>query len=232
MYTSLAQFYNSDEWRNFRAAIIEQRTNKEDGILYDELHGQPLINAYDIVLHHKKPLTMQNVNDFAVSLNPENIMILSQKSHNEIHARFGYTAQRKVYYVYGAPCSGKTTFVNNVKGNSDLIVDMDNIWQAITGGARYEKPNALKQVAFAVRDTMLDAVKRRVGNWERAYIIESNASQSRRRDVVAFYGAEVIHIDTDKQTCLKRLANDKNRTAEQKKQWTEYITRYFDDYTK
>ena len=230
MFTTLSQFYNSDEWRKLRKQIINDRTNKDDGILYDEYNGQPLVKAYDIVLHHKKPLTMQNVNDYSVSLNAENIMILSQKSHNEIHARFGNTAQRKVYYVYGAPCSGKTTFVNNVKGNSDFIIDIDNIWQSITGGERYEKPNALKQIAFAVRDTMLDAVKRRVGNWERAYIIEGNASKARIRDVVAFYGAEVIHIDTDKQTCLKRLANDKNRTAEQKKQWTEYINRYFDDY--
>lgn len=231
MYTSLAQFYNSDEWRLFRAKLIHDRTSKDDGVLYDEHDGKPLLKAYDIVLHHKKPLTMQNVNDFSVSLNPENIMIVSQQSHNEIHARFGYTAQRKVYYVYGAPCSGKTTFVNNIKGNSDLIIDIDNVWQAITGGARFEKPNALKQVAFAVRDTLLDCVKRRTGNWERAYIIEGNASQARRRDVVAFYGAELIHIDTDKQTCLKRLANDQNRTAEQKKKWAEYITRYFDDYT-
>lgn len=107
---------------------------------------------------------------------------------------------------------------------------MDNIWQSITGGARYQKPNALKQVAFAVRDTMLDCVKRRVGNWERAYIIEGNASKARIRDVVAFYGAEVIYIDTDKETCLKRLANDNKRTAEQKKEWAEYINRWFNDY--
>lgn len=89
MFQTLSQFYNSDIWRNFRAALIEQRTNKADGIIYDEFNGQPLINAYDIVLHHKTPLTLQNVNDYNISLNPENIMIVSQKSHNEIHARSG-----------------------------------------------------------------------------------------------------------------------------------------------
>lgn len=189
-----------------------------------------MLLSYDIVLHHKKPLTMANVNDYNVSLNPENIMIVSQSEHNEIHARFGHSAQRKVYYVYGAPCSGKTTFVNNIKGNSDFVVDVDNIWQSITGGLRYEKPNALKQTMFAVYNAELDCVKRRVGNWERAWIISTNATQAHIRDAVAFYGAEVIYIDTDRQTCLARLLDDDKRTLQQKNEWTKYINRWFDDY--
>ena len=89
MFTSLPQFYNSTEWRTFRAGLIQERVNPADGILYDEFNGQPIVNAYDIVLHHIKPLTMANVNDYSVSLNPANIMIVSQRSHNEIHKRFG-----------------------------------------------------------------------------------------------------------------------------------------------
>lgn len=231
MFTSLAQFYNSDIWRSFRAQLIDERTNKSDGILYCEFSGKPLIKAYDIVAHHKIPLTMQNVNDFSVSLNPENIMLVSQKSHNEIHGRFGYVAQRKVYYVYGAPCSGKTTFVSRIKGNSDLVVDMDNIWQCITGGERYEKPNALKSNAFAVRDCLLDAVKTRSGKWERAFVIEGGARKSDRERKIALLGAEPIYIDTDKQTCLERLASDEKRTETQKIEWTKYINTWFEDFT-
>lgn len=231
LYTSLHQFYNSEEWRAFRSQIISERTNKADGILYDEFDGKPLLQSYDIVLHHKKPLTMQNVNDYFVSLNPENIMIVSQRSHNEIHGRFGYTAQRKVYFVYGAPCSGKTTFVNNIKGNSDLVVDIDNIWQCITGGNRYEKPNALKQVAFSLRDNLYELVKTRAGKWERAYIITGGAIKGIREREIEAFGAEPIFIDTDKETCLKRLANDRERTEQQKKEWQQYINKWFEDYT-
>ena len=230
MFTSLSQFYNSDVWRTFRLQLIDERTNKDDGILYCEFSGKPLIKAYDIVAHHKIPLTMANVNDFNVSLNPENIMLVSQQAHNEIHGRFGYTAQRKVYYVYGAPCSGKTTFVNSIKGNSDLVVDMDNIWQCITGGQRYDKPNALKQNAFAVRDCLLDAVKTRSGKWERAFVIEGGARKSDRERRIALLGAEAIYIDTDKETCLKRLASDENRTQLQKEQWNIYINDWFEEY--
>lgn len=230
MFTSLSQFYNSTEWRNFRLLLIEERTNKKDGILYDEFSGKPLVNSYDIVLHHIKPLTMQNVNDYSVSLNPENIMIVSQKSHNELHKRFGYCAQRKVYIVYGAPCSGKTTFVNEIKGNSDLVVDMDNIWQCITGGKRYEKPNALKTNAFIVRDALYDSIKTRAGKWERAFIIAGLPIKSERERQITAFGAEPIFIDTDRETCLQRLATDETRTAEQKIEWTKYINEWFEQY--
>lgn len=228
-FISLPQFYNSDEWRSFRKQLIFERTNKDDGVLYDEHNGKPLLKAYDIVAHHITPLTVQNVNDVSVSLNPENIMLVSQRSHNEIHSRFGYATERKVYYVYGAPCSGKTTFVNSVKGNSDLIIDMDNIWQCITG-KRYEKPKALNTNAFMIRDCLLDMVKTRAGKWERAYIIDGGAVKSDRERKIALYGAEPIYIDTDREECLKRLYGDCNRTETQKKEWKQYISRWFNDY--
>lgn len=231
MFNSLSAFYNSTEWRSFRQQLINERTNKDDGVLYDEITGEPLLKAYDIVLHHIQPLTMANVNDYSISLNPKNIQIVSQKTHNELHARFGYVTQRKVYYVYGSPCSGKTTFVNSIKGNSDLVIDMDNIWQCITGGQRYEKPNALKTNAFAVRDCLMDMVKTRAGKWERAFIIEGGAVSGERTRKIELLGAEPIFIDTDKETCLKRLATDNKRTPQQKQEWAKYIEQWFKDYT-
>lgn len=226
MFNSLSAFYNSDIWRKFRRQLIDERTNKEDGILYDEFSGQPLLQAYDIVLHHITPLTMQNVNDYSVSLNPENIQIVSQKSHNEIHSRFGFVAQRKVYLVYGSPCSGKTSFVNGIKGNSDLIVDIDNIWECLTG-QRYFKPNALKTNVFGIRDLIIDMVKTRAGKWEKAYVIVGGARRSERTRLIELLGAEPIFINTDKKECLKRLANDKKRDFNE---WSKYIETWFNDY--
>lgn len=213
-----------------RLALIDERTNREDGILYCEFSGAPLINPYEVVAHHKTPLTMDNVNDFAVSLNPENIMLVSHRAHNEIHARFGHCTGRKVYYVYGAPCSGKTTFVNSIKGNSDIVCDIDSIWQCITGGERYDKPNALKTNVFEVQRCILDMVKKRFGNWERAFIIDGGAAKTPRNNRINDLGAEPIFIDTDKETCKRRLANDKNRTQPQKVEWEKYIDKWFNDY--
>lgn len=230
MFTSLSQFYNSDIWRTFRLQLIDERTNKSDGVLYCEYSGKPLVKQYDIVAHHKTPLTMANVNDFNISLNPENIMLVSQRAHNEIHARFGFMAERKVYFVYGAPCSGKTTFVNDIKGNSDIVLDIDNIWQCITGGERYVKPKALNANAFGLRDCLFDMIKTRAGKWERAFVIEGAAHKSDRTRRIELLGAEPIFINTDKETCLKRLASDLKRTETQKQEWTQYINEWFENF--
>ena len=233
MFQSLSEFYNSDIWRKFRADLIASRTNKADGVLYCEYSGAPLINSYDIVAHHKQPLTMQNVNDFAVSLNPSNIMLVSQGAHNEIHKRFGHCTERKVYYVYGAPCSGKNTFVDSIKGNSDIVCDIDNVWQCLTGAARYEKPNALRQNVFEVQRCILDMIRNRFprsGGWERAFIIDGGAAKTPRNNRIKELGAEPIFIDTDKATCLQRLANDTTRTQAQKAQWQTYIEKWFAEY--
>ena len=228
-FTSLSQFYTSDEWRGFRASLLSERVNPNDGILYDEHNGKPLLNSYDIVAHHKIPLTMQNVNDYSISLNPKNIMLVSHRSHNEIHARYGFAMLKKVYYVYGAPCSGKTTFVRESKGNSDLVLDIDLIWQAVTGGALYEKPDALKAAVFALHDTLLDIVKTRMGKWERAWVIEGGANKADRERRINALGAEDIFIQCDKETCLQRLASDNTRELV-REQWREYIDDWFNRY--
>jgi predicted kinase len=229
MFTSLAEFYTSEIWRKFRSNLILERINKKDGLLYDEFSGEPILNTYDIVLHHIQPLTMQNVNDFTISLNPENIQIVTHKSHNIIHKRFGYCTQQKVYYVYGAPCSGKSTFVNNNKGNSDIVLDIDNIWQCLTGGERYFKPAALNKNVFLVRDCVLDMVKTRYGKWERAWVIEGGARKADRERKIKVLGAEPIFVDTDKETCLSRLANDEKR-INCVNEWQGYIEKWFNDY--
>lgn len=227
MFNSLPQFYNSQEWRSFRLALIHERTSA-DGILYCEYSGKPLLQTFDIVAHHKVPLTMKNVNDYSISLNPSNIMLVSQKAHNELHKRFGYCTERKVYFVDGAPCSGKTSIVNSIKGNSDLIVDIDNIWECVTG-IRYEKPNALKTNVFSLRDCLLDMVKTRAGKWERAFVIECAPHKSERERKIQMLGAERIHIDTPQAECIKRLHKDESR-RDVREQWQKYIEDYFNKY--
>ena len=228
MWRTLSDFYTSTEWRALRSQLIHDRTGA-DGILYDEHSGEPLLRSYDIIAHHKKEITLQNVNDYAISLNPENIMLVSHRSHNEIHGRFGYQKGRKVYYIYGAPCSGKSTWVQHVKGNSDLIADIDLIWQAITGGDKYRKPDALKACAFELYNSLLDMAKTRQGKWSRAYIIAGGAHKGQRERAIRELGAEPIYIDTDKETCLQRLHSDQERQAVTE-EWESYINNWFNTY--
>lgn len=225
MFNSTSEFYRSKEWRAFREQYIAKRMSKDGGLVSD-YSGKTLLHRHDVILHHKKPLTATNVNDYNISLNEENIMLVSQLEHNEIHNRFGNTFGRKVYVVAGSPCSGKTTFVNNVKGNSDLVVDMDSIWQCLTGGDRYYKPNALKTNVFAMRDTLYDMIKTRTGKWEKAWVITSESSVNAKDRLCERLGAELIEMDTTEDECIYRLYKDP--AGRDVKLWERLIRQYYD----
>lgn len=231
-FKSLAQFYTSADWRKFRQVVIAERINPTDGVLYDEFSGKPILKSHEIILHHKIELTMQNVNDRSISLNPANIMIVTPKSHNEIHNRFGgrlQSWQRKVYYVYGAPCSGKSSFVRENMQRGDLVLDIDRLWSALSGQPEYIKPNEIKAVVFNARNAIIDSIKTRAGNWQTAWVIEGGALLGDRMRRIDALGAESMFVDATRDECIKRLASDEKRRAVQP-QWVEYIDRWFAEY--
>lgn len=225
MRYTLDNFYQSKEWIRFRQVVIAERY-KDDGYIYDEVTGKPIVRPYDIILHHKIFLTDDNVNDKLISLNPELIQIVSHKTHNQLHAKFGYKKQ-EVFLVYGSPCSGKSTFVRDVSCMGDLILDIDLIWQNITGGLLYVKPPCLNAVAFGIRDYMMDCIRTRRGKWQNAYIVGGYPLVSERERLCRQLGAREIYVDATKTECLKRLELDPDRDT---KEWTGYIETWWDRY--
>ena len=130
MFNSLSEFYTSRQWERFLQVIKDERTN-EEGFIICEHCGKPIVQKYDCIGHHKQELTEANVNNYDISLNPDNVALVHHKCHNIIHERFGCYI-RKVYIVHGAPCSGKTSFVESVANKDDIVLDMDSIWQMIS----------------------------------------------------------------------------------------------------
>lgn len=166
--------------------------------------------------HHKVELTLDNIDDVNVTLNPDNIEVLCHDCHNAAHKRFGYAVGAKhVYLVYGSPCAGKTTHVNSVATRNDLIVDLDKIHRAICICGLYDKPDATKRVAFNVRDYLLDEVRTATPRrkWQDAYIIGTYPDRIDRDMFVQDYGAELVHIDTSKEECIKRAYQDIERSS-------------------
>ena len=225
MYNNLFEFYRSDEWALFRKTIIAERTS-EDGYIYDEVTGKPILKPYDLIIHHKTELTEENVKDVNIALNPDNVMVVSFKTHNILHDKLGMNG-REVYVVYGPPLAGKTTWVRNNAKAGDLIIDIDSIWEAISGQPRYDKPNRLKAVAFKVRDTLIEAVRFRLGKWNNAFVIGGYALASDRERIVKELGAKEIYIASTRDECLQRLEQDGNRDIEA---WTKYINDWFTIY--
>lgn len=222
MFT-LENFYHSKEWERFRLTIISERT-KDDGFIYDEVTGRPILRMYDLILHHKEELTPENVNDYNISLNPENIMVVSHKTHNLIHDNFNTYRRQQVFLVYGAPLSGKSIWVESNKGPGDLIVDINNIWQCISGDAG-TKDNRLKSVVFKIRDTELEAVRYRLGKWNNAYIIGGYPSKIERERILQEMGAREIFIDETRDTCMERAETTADPEAMKK-----YIAEWFDRF--
>lgn len=218
----LHDFYNSKSWIDLLSILKSERI-QPDGYIHCEHCGKPIIHKYDCIGHHTISLTTQNYRDVTISLNSELIMLVHHKCHNKIHNRFGFTPVKKVYLVYGAPCSGKTTFVKNNAEQNDLVVDLDSIWQAISINDRYIKPNELKQNVFAIRDTLIDQVKTRYGRWQRAWVIGGYPRQMDRQRIVNSLGAEEIFIEQTKDFCLSNI-NEKNP------EWKQYIETWFDSY--
>ena len=223
MFKDRFSFYRSNEWRKLLDNLKHERLNDEGQIICEHC-GKPIVKAYDIIGHHTIELTEENVNDYDISLNPQNIKLVHHKCHNIIHNKLGY-ANREVFLVYGAPLSGKTTWVKNSMSPGDLIIDIDSIWQCISFLSRYEKPPKLKSIVFKVRDSLLEAVKYRAGKWNNAYVIGGYPLQGERERLIRELGAREIFIEATEDECLKRLeACDDGRNFDE---WSGYIRAWF-----
>ena len=227
MFGSLYDFYHSKEWRSLTKNLRIERTN-DNGEVICEYCGKPILKAYDCIGHHKTELTEDNVNDYQISLNPENIALLHARCHNFQHDKLGRKS-RMVYLVYGAPLSGKSTYVKDSMSEGDLVVDMDSIWQCVSGCDRYIKPNRLRSVVFRLRDDLLDMIKYRFGKWSNAYLIGGYPLQSERERLMQELGAREVFIDTSKEECIERLAADQERDTEE---WLKYIDEWFEKFSR
>lgn len=224
----LADFYRSKEWEQLRRVLMLQRVDAEGFIICAHC-GRPIVKRYDCIGHHLVELTEINYKDPAISLNPDNIALVHHKCHNEIHDKAGYK-QKKVYLVWGSPLSGKSTYVQGVAKYGDLIVDIDNLWQAVSGRARYEKPNRIKGNVFGLHKQLLTMVAQRTGYWNTAYIIGGYALPNEREREAQRLGAECIYIDTTREECLARLAACHD--GRNKSEWSRYISDWWETFNR
>lgn len=224
---TLDTFYQSKPWISLLQVLRTERSNDAGEIICEHC-GQPITAKYDCIGHHKIYLTEQNVNDAQVALNPENIALVHHKCHNKIHKKFEWKP-KQVYLVWGAPLSGKSSYVESIKEEGDLIVDIDNIWQALSGCERYVKPERLNANVFGIRDALIEQVKYRRGKWDSAYIIGGYPLSGERERLISTLGAREIFIDATYEECVARLktCHDGRKEAE----WMKYIDDWFRKYS-
>ena len=227
MFT-LTDFYRSKAWESLLKQLRIERLNDEGEIIC-EYCGKPITKAYDMIGHHKEHLTAENVNDYSVSLNPDNISFVHHACHNRLHNKLGYSA-REVFIVYGAPFSGKHEYVQRVMSAGDLIVDIDSIWQCISGCERYVKPNRLKAIAFRLRDSLIEAVRYRAGKWQNAYIIGGYAVSAERLRLCRELSAREVLIESTREECFERMERV-DTLGFDREMYGRFIDEWFEMYT-
>jgi hypothetical protein len=223
-YAILQTFYASREWITFRLALIAERGNR------CQKCGKIIPHSVEIHAHHKIELMPENVHDKMISMNPDNILLLCRDCHDKVHARFGYSTGKKVYLVYGPPCSGKSTFVLQNKSRNDIVVDMDRLYSAVTMLPEHDKPNELLSNVRGLYSLLLDNIKTRHGKWRTAWVIGGYADKYRRTRLADDLGAELIYCEATKEECIGRLAMDNERQYRQA-EWIGYIEKWFEQYT-
>ena len=80
-------FYTSKEWRKTRDAYYRFQCGRCERCMAEVLAGARRVEDINpgIIVHHKKELTQENINDPAVALSFDNLELLCDEHHNRQH---------------------------------------------------------------------------------------------------------------------------------------------------
>lgn len=230
----LKKFYSTDPWLSFRQQIILSRM--VNGRVICENCGKQIVVSKHIQVHHTPiELTEENYKDTSISLNPDNVVVWCHTCHNKYHGRFcggGHKRKEKaVYVIYGPPMSGKSSYVIEHMEPGDIVVDMDELYKAVSFMPKYDKPDNLKYNVFAIRNSIIDNIKTRYGGFRTAWIVGGYPRKAQRERLVDSLGATGLLMHATMDECIARLDSCNDYRAEHKEEWKSYIEKWFEDFT-
>ena len=222
-HSILQQFYQSSKWQSVRQNIIAQR-----GLICQRC-GKIVTDPRNVTLHHVIELTVDNVDDPLIALNPSNVMLLCRTCHDTEHDRFCKAKPKQVFIVYGMPCSGKSTYVQQVKGRNDIVVDMNELYMAVTGLPEYDKPDKLFVNVAALHNALMDQVATRYGKWSCAWIVGGYPEKLKRERLAETLNAELVYCECTRDDAIARLHTDTARQG-MVSEYEGYIDEWIDRF--
>lgn len=120
--------------------------------------------------------------------------------------------------VIGPPGSGKSTYVRERMKYGDLVVDVDELFRALTLRPMWDHPPMAINAVLTTRDYLIES-------YEPAWVISTNARRDYREGMRERFGAEVVVLETPADVCLARIEAD-GREGE----WGERVTRWWEEY--
>lgn len=112
--------------------------------------------------------------------------------------------------VAGAPGSGKSWWVQQHAGPSDLVLDLDAIRARLSGLSLYEAPEATLWPAMEARNGQLARLAREDCPWPAAWLVASSPTAAARA-WWRRHGARVVVLETPLDVCLARIRADARR---------------------
>lgn len=241
-------FYNSRAWIDTREAYIAERTRIDGGMCE---------NCHENVgeeLHHIEPLTPANINDYDICLNPKNLKWLCKDCHFKAHRELilkqfdearerrrnskiltngcymnedGFLVKARRVIVWGAPASGKSTYVRANMFPGDLVVDLDALKSALTYQEREGSADNLLPVIFSVRDHLYQLIADRVPDCRTVWIIGCLPKRKEREELASMLDAELMRMDAGYHECIRRASEDSGRANKQLQR--ALIDRFFEN---
>ena len=242
-------FYNSKEWQNVREGVLMR-----DKYLCVKC-GRP---AEEV--HHIVHLTPENIGDDNVTMNPDNLMSLCKECHMKIHKEEkirrairrnkmrvrhritdergiyidddGEVKQRRVVIVYGAPRSGKTTYVLNHKDEHDIVIDLDAIISALGLSDKRYKDNNIMYLALDVRDFLYDKLANKDPNFDSktVWIVAGLPKRKERLELAERLNAELVYVECTEDEAERRSRKDNLYDDETYAE--DLVTFYFNQFEK
>ncbi len=139
--------------------------------------------------------------------------------------------------IAGPPGAGKSSYAAVRMRHGDLLVDLNTLYQAISGLDLYDKPQSLLQFAIAARDGIyyrLAHLWKYTVKPRHAWIIATLPKVGDRAELCAELGGSTVVLETSPNDCIRRLQADTERGASEARIEAQrvIIDEWWKDYTR